>query len=205
MIGRIFRGAKARVGTVALAVSARVRGWRTARRALRELELGRNPDGSTVVLDYRSGRVIARRPKATLPCEAPLVPFEYADLAWLERVIGLSGYAVQLDDEGDLEVRTEAGPVYVRRGEATTSLRFFVRVIGETDWMGSERAATLNLLNMHAVHGRWVLNEELALFMSCDLHIGVGISSAQVLSALRACTHEVCVATAMLGLDRNVA
>ena len=38
------------VRSSATALRQRYRGWRTARRALRELELGRSPDGSTVVV-----------------------------------------------------------------------------------------------------------------------------------------------------------
>ena len=193
------------LGRVATATRQRVLGWRAARRALRELEVGRYPDGSTVVLDYRTGQFQARRPKHPLAFDAPLVPFEYADLAWLSRVMTLGGYMAQVDDDEDLEVRTEAGPVYVQRCETTQVLRFFVRVAGNTDFMGPDRHQTVNALNMLIKQGRWLLNADHALFMSCELYAGVGVSSAQVLSALRTCTHEVCAVTAQLGLDRNVA
>lgn len=194
------------VRSSAAAARRRHVGRRTARRALRELELGRSPDGSTVVLDYRSGQFVARRAKGSPGLLGPLVSFEYADLAWLERVIATAGYRVRLDDDGDLEVHTEAGRVWVRRGgEEEPTIRVFVRVIDELEEFTDNRFELVNAFNLHVAHGRWVLSDDGVLFMSCDLYAGAGVTSAQVLNALRAVSHEVSVVAAHLGLDRNTA
>ena len=193
------------VRSSATAMRQRYRGWRTARRALRELELGRSPDGSTVVLDYQSGQLVAKRAKGSPGLLGPLVPFEYADLAWLQRVIAMAGYRVRLDDDGDLEVKTEAGPVYLRRGDDGAVIRFFMRVIDDLDSFSDNRHELVNVFNMHSAQGRWVLSDDGVLFMSCDLYAGAGVTSAQVLNALRAVSHEVSVVAAHLGLDRNTA
>lgn len=183
----------------------RLREWRTARRALRELELGRNPDGSTVVLDYKSGQLMARRAPATSPLHGPLVAYDYADLAWMERVAGLAGYRAAIDKDGDLEIQTEAGPVYIRRGDDLQIIRVFMRVVDGTETLGDERYELVNVLNLQANLGRWVLNDHGVLFMSCDLYAGAGITSAQLLKAVRAVSHEVSVAMAQLGFDRDTA
>ena len=191
------------LGNTGRAMRLRIVGWRAARRALRVLELGRNPDGSMAVLDYRSGQLLTRRTGRPLAVVQQVVSFEYADLAWLERVIALGGYAVSIDADGDLAVRTPAGLVFVRRDEHTAVLRFFMRVIDRVDLITEEVADMINVLNLQATLGRWVQNENGTLYMSCDLYAGVGMTSAQVLSAVRACSHEVGTATAALGLDQN--
>lgn len=180
-------------------------GWRTARRALHELELGRNPDGSTVLLDYRSGQLVARRTGPALAPVQQVVSFAYADMAWLERVFSFGGYAARIDDDGDLEVRTEAGPVYVRRDGTEAIIRFFMRVTDGAEAMVASVPDILNVLNLNATQGRWVMNDAGVLFMSCDLYAGVGITSAQVLSAVRAVSHEVTAVARTLGLHRDTA
>lgn len=181
----------------------RLEGWRAARRALRELELGRTPDGGTVVLDYHSGQLLTKRSGRAMAAVQQVVSFEYADLAWLERVIAMGGYAVRLDDDGDLAVRTPAGLVFVRRYENEAILHFFMRVIDDVDVLTDEIEDMVNVLNLNTVQGRWVQNNEGALFMSYDLYAGVGITSAQVLASVRACAHEVATTVASLGFDRN--
>jgi hypothetical protein len=185
----------------AVSASARFQRWRAARRALRELVLGREPDGSTVVLDYGTGQMLQRHPEWWRACDAPVVCFEQATLAWLERVISLGGYVVRRDDDDDIEVRTEIGALYVRRCDDATVIRFFARVTSDTEFMGSERLDVVNTLNVEAKQARWLLNDEQELFVSCELNADVGITSAQVLRTLRACTHEACSAVAHLGLS----
>ena len=194
-----------RVRSSAAAIRQRYRGWLAARRALRELDLGRHPDGSTLVLDYRTGQLVAKRGKVRPGPLGPVVPFEYADLAWLERVIAMAGYRVRLDDDGDLEVRTEAGRLWVRRGGEEAIVRFFVRVAEELESFSDNRFELVNVFNLHSTHGRWVLSDDGVLFMSCDLYAGAGVTAAQILSALRAVSHEVGVVAAHLGLDQNAA
>lgn len=191
--------------TAAAALHKAIRGRLAARRALRELELGRRPDGSMVVLDYRSGQLVSRRAGPALAPVQQVVTFAYADMAWLERVVTFGGYAAHIDDDGDLEVRTEAGPVYVRRIESEGTLRCFMRVTDGADAMVAEVPDMLNVLNLKATQGRWVMNDAGVLFMSCDLYAGVGITSAQFLSALRAVSHEVTAVAATLGLHRDTA
>jgi hypothetical protein len=185
------------------AMRQRYRGWRTARLALRELELGRSPDGSTVVLDYRSGQLVAKRATDSPGLLGPLVPFEYADRAWLERVIATAGYRVCLDDDGDLEVQTEVGPAYVRRGDDAAVIRFFVHIVDDLDAFSDNRYELVNDCNVRSTQGRWVLRNDGVLVMSCDLYAGAGITSAQVLNALRALTHEVSGVAAHHGIDRS--
>lgn len=198
---QLWVGTRATLGRL----QRRLEGWRAARRALRELELGRTPDGGTVVLDYQSGRLLARRPARTTAAWEQVVPFEHADLVWLERVIAMAGYRVALDDDGDLEVRTEAGPVYVRRTVEAAIVCFFMRVVDDATTLSDNRFELVNVINQHTTQGRWVLNDEDALFMSCDLYAGAGLTSAHVLNTLRAVTHEVAVVTAHLDLDRDAA
>lgn len=193
------------VGNRGRALRARFDGWRRARRALRELELGRNPDGSTVVLDYRSGQVISRRPKVE-PVQAPVVPFAYADLTWLERVIVHGAYTVQRhNEEQDLEVRTEGGPVYVQRCEKTQTVKLIVPFVESTEFLGDHRLDIVNQLNRLSICGRWVLRDDGALFANTTLVAGAGVTSAQLLTALRRTVLDVSMASAMLELGPHAA
>lgn len=185
------------------ALSARIDGWRRARRALRELEVGRNPDGSTVVLEYHSGKLVARRPKMA-PSQAPVVPFAYADLAWLERVIVHGGYAVQrCGDERDLEVRTEGGSVYVQRCEKTQTVQLVVPFIESTEFLGEQQLDIVNQLNRLSMCGRWVLRDDDALFATTTIVGSAGITSGQLLCALRGTVLDSSMASAMLALGRH--
>lgn len=94
----------ARVRAVASRAVRRLHERRVARRALRELELGRAPDGSTVVLDYY-GRLPARCSGRAVATVQQVVSFEYTNLTWLERVITRAAYAVSIDNDGHLAVR----------------------------------------------------------------------------------------------------
>lgn len=202
---RIGRRAGGLVRRVAGATARWVRGRWVARRATRQLELGRDAEGTSFVLDFRTGQVQPRRRPVPTTAEAPLVPFAHADDAWIQRVIALAGYLVERDEDDDLVVHSEAGSVIVLRCESVGMVRFIVPVLGDTDLLGVDRLQMVNTLNAEANAGRWYLNNEGALLMECDLPATAGITSAQLLGTLRACTHQVCILAVRNGLDRLAA